>query len=54
MKALIEEYRRTLKALEERRDTLCREKRIFDNRLLLLETEIDEINEVLYWLRDYA
>lgn len=54
MKDIIEEYRRTLQALEARHCQLLGEKEYFDDRIRTLEEEIDEVSEVLYWLRDYG
>ncbi len=54
MKKLISFYLDTRTALSDRRDELAATVSEYDRRILLLEAEIDEINEVLCALRKYV
>lgn len=54
MKDMIEEYRRALKKLYERREELCRDMLNKGQRLRVLDEEIEETEEALMYMREYA
>ena len=54
MKDMIEDYRRALKKLYERREELCRDMLNKGQRLRVLDEEIEETEEALMYMREYA
>ena len=53
MKELYREYQRSLALLRQRHEKLSREIRVYDNRVALLEEEMDELCEVMTMMRPY-
>ena len=51
---LIEEYKKTLCALEKRHAQLKKQITVYDRRITLLEEEIDEVWEVIAALRKHG
>lgn len=54
MKTMIEEYRQALKRLYERREQLCSDMLNTGRRLRVLDEEIEETEEALMYMREYA
>ena len=54
MKKMMEEYRRTLDNLYRRREELCRDMLNKGQRLRVLDEEIEEAEETLMYIREYA
>ncbi len=54
MRTMIEDYRRALKKLYERREELCRDMLNTGQRLRVLDEEIEETEEALMCMREYA
>ena len=53
MKELYEEYKRSLKLLQQRHEKLSKEIRVYDKRVALLEEEMDELCEAMTMMRSY-
>ena len=53
VKDIIQSYRTTIEALSKRRDELCHQRGCCDQRITLLEFEIEEMEEVLRTLAKY-
>ncbi len=53
MKEVIKSYRDTMTALLKRREELCHQRGCCDERIALLEFEIEEVEEVLRMLAKY-
>lgn len=53
VKDIIQSYRTTVQALTKRRDELCHQRGCCDQRITLLEFEIEEMEEVLRTLAKY-
>lgn len=51
MKELLEVYKESIRALEERHEKLTREITLYDKRVALLEEEIDEMYEAMSMMR---
>lgn len=54
MKTMMEEYRRALETLYRRREELCRDMLNKGQRLRVLDEEIEETEEALMYMREYA
>lgn len=54
MDEMMEEYRRALEQLYARRRVLCGELGAYGRRLAVLDEEIDELEEALMYMRQYA
>ncbi len=54
MKKLLEEYRRTIQVLEQRRDKLMRLMGAYDRRIVELDLELDELHEAVRAIRAYV
>lgn len=53
MKEVIRSYRNTMTALLKRREELCNQRGNCDQRITLLDFEIEEVEEVLRMLAKY-
>lgn len=53
MKEIIQSYRSTMVALLKRREELCSQRGSCDQRIRLLDFEIEEVEEVLRMLAKY-
>ena len=53
MAELIEVYRQSLRALQQRYDKLTEQRLFFDKRTALLEEEIDELWEAIHMMEPY-
>lgn len=53
MKALYEEYKRSLELLRQRHEQLSGEMKVYDKRVALLEEEMDELCEAMTMMRPY-
>ena len=51
MKALYEEYKRSLELLRQRHQQLSGEMKVYDKRVALLEEEMDELCEAMTMMR---
>ncbi len=54
MKELIEQYKQSLRQLQQRHQQLTGQIHTYDKRVALLEEEMDEICEALAMMRPYA
>ena len=53
MKKIIEAYRQTLDSLMKRREELCVYRGDCDRRIMVLDFEIEEVQDVLHMLAKY-
>ena len=54
MRAMLEDYQRSTRALEQRRQRLVRLMSAYDRRIVELDRELDELQEAVLAIRAYV